>query len=409
MLRHVSPGLARTPSRGETDKAARPRVGILGGGQLAQMTAQAAVGLGVEIVVLEREAGSPAGQIVGADHEVVGDWRDRNALAQLAQRVDLITLENEFIDPKVLGWLVDQGKPVYPGPDTLRTIGDKLPQKEALARAGLPVPRFRSVASELDVVAAGREFGWPIVLKSRRLGYDGHGNALIPAPERAAEAIAQLARPSGQRPGMTGAGDLYVESFVPFVGELAVMVARDPNGQTAVYPLVETFQQDQICREVVVPARVPVDVVNLARDVAARAAVAVDAVGIVGVELFWLTDGSVVLNELAPRPHNSGHYTIEGCVTSQFANHLRAVLDWTLGPTDLTVPAVAMVNLLGTRAGPAAPRGVTEASATEGAFVHLYGKREVRPGRKMGHVTAVGSTPNDALTLARRVAALITW
>jgi 5-(carboxyamino)imidazole ribonucleotide synthase len=407
MFSQFRPSLTPTLSRRE--KAGRPSVGILGGGQLARMTAQAAVELGVDIFVLEREAVSPAGQIVGADHEVVGDWRDRSALAQLAEKVDLITLENEFVDPDALDWLVDRGRTVYPGPDTLRIVGDKLRQKEALSRAGLPVPRFRAVESEPDVIAAGHDFDWPIILKSRRLGYDGHGNVLIQAPERAGEAIARLARPSGQRPGMTEARDLFVESFVPFAGELAVMVARGRAGEMAVYPLVETFQRDHICHEVVVPARVSADVERQARDVAARAVAVVDAVGIVGVELFWLADGSVFLNELAPRPHNSGHYTIEGCDTSQFANHLRAVLGWPLGPTDLVAPAVAMVNLLGTVAGPAAPAGIDEASATEGAFVHLYGKREVRPGRKMGHVTALGSTPDGALALARRVAARITW
>ncbi|HLZ07594.1 MAG TPA: ATP-grasp domain-containing protein, partial [Chloroflexota bacterium] len=284
-----------TLSSSPEESTGRPRVGILGGGQLARMTADAALGLGIDIVVLEREVGSPAGQIVGTDREIVGDWRDRSTLARLAERVDLITLENEFVDPNALAWLVDRGRPVYPGPETLRTVADKLCQKEALASAGLPVARFRAVASEPDVIAAGQDFDWPIILKSRRLGYDGHGNALIASAEQAAEAIAQLARPSGQRPGMTEAGDLFVESFVPFVGELAVMVARGPDGETAVYPVVETYQQDQICREVVAPARVPVDVERLARDAAVRAVAAVDAVGIVGAELFWLGDGSVIL------------------------------------------------------------------------------------------------------------------
>jgi 5-(carboxyamino)imidazole ribonucleotide synthase len=400
-------------SRQPRKQNGRTRVGILGGGQLARMTAEAAVELGVEIFVLEREANSPAGQVVGRDHELVGDWRDRSTLARLADQVDLITLENEFVDPDALSWLIDRGTTVYPGPATLRTIGDKLRQKEALTAAGLSVPNFRSIASERDLIGAGEDLGWPLILKTRRLGYDGHGNVLVRSSEGAAAAIDQLGRPSGQRPGMSSTDDLYVEAFVPFKGELAVMVARGRAGNLVVYPLVETFQRNHICYEVVAPARVPAEVEHRARETAAAAVVAVDAVGIVGVELFWLADGNVLVNELAPRPHNSGHYTIEGAETSQFSNHLRAVLGWPLGPAELVAPGVAMVNLLGTRAAPAAPRGLEAAAGIEGAWVHLYGKREVRPGRKMGHVTAVGATPDLALVNARRAAAgveaLIAW
>jgi 5-(carboxyamino)imidazole ribonucleotide synthase len=368
------------------------------------MTAEAARDLGVPIVILERGLGSPAGQIVGPANEIDGDWRDPSARDGLARRVDLITLENEFVDADALDWFVDRGVPVYPGPATLRVIQDKLRQKETLAAAGLPVPAFRPVRAEPDLHWAGRDLGWPLLLKARRLGYDGHGNVTVETPSGARSAIAALAGPNAPEPL-----DLYAEAFVPFRGELAVMVTRGRDGSLAVYPVVETFQQNHICHEVVVPARVPANVQDRAREIAVAAVEAVDAVGVMGVELFWLDDGAVLVNELAPRPHNSGHYTIEACRTSQFANHLRAVLGLPLGPVERVAPAAAMINLLGTRAAPASPVGVEAAKAVENTFLHLYGKRDVRPGRKMGHVTALGDTPEEALVRAGRAAGLIIW
>jgi 5-(carboxyamino)imidazole ribonucleotide synthase len=196
---------------------------------------------------------------------------------------------------------------------------------------------------------------------------------------------------------------------VPFERELAVMVVRRVDGDVATYPVVDTVQRDHICHEVVVPAEIPTDVAETARQIAAAAVVAVAGVGVVGVELFYLKDGGILVNELAPRPHNSGHYTIEGCVASQFANHLRAILGWKLGSTELVAPAVAMVNLLGTRAAVANPGGGANAAAVPRAFLHFYGKQQVRVGRKMGHVTALGDSRQQALATARRAASLIEW
>ena len=372
------------------------------------MTAEAARALHISITILEREAQSPAGQIVGPEHEIVGHWDDLAARQALADRVDLITLESEFVNAEILQWLVDHGTPVYPSPATLRTVQDKLKQKETLAAAGLPVPRFAPVGSTAELLTVGHQLGWPMVLKTRRLGYDGHGNATVEGPTQVEAAIARLLGPVERRPG-EGSFDLYAEAFVPFVGELAVMVARGRDGSLAIYPVVETDQRDHICHEVVVPARLPAAVSDQVAEVAIAAVEAVDAVGVVGVELFHLADGSVLLNELAPRPHNSGHYTIEACQTSQFANHLRGVLGWPLGAVDLVAPGAAMVNLLGTRRAPANPGGVAAAQAFHDAYLHLYGKREVRPGRKMGHVTALGNSPEAALELARQAARCIVW
>jgi 5-(carboxyamino)imidazole ribonucleotide synthase len=382
------------------------RVGILGGGQLALMTAEAAPALGVEVVVLEREAGSPAGRVVGAANEVVGHWSDREALLRLAERVDVVTLENEFVDADQLEWLVEQGRPVYPAPAAIRLIQDKLRQKEALAKAGLPVARFRPVATAADALAAGDELGWPLVLKARRNGYDGYGNALVRAAAEVEPALGKL----GGGTSAGGPGGLYVEQWVPFERELACMVVRERGGGEPVpYPVVTTVQRDHICHEVVAPADLPPDVADRARRAAVGAVAATGAVGVVGVELFLLPGGRVLVNELAPRPHNSGHFTIEGCQASQFANHLLAVLGRPLGSTRLVRPAAAMVNLLGTASGPAAPGGVAAASARPETHVHIYGKRQVRPGRKMGHVTALGASPEEAVARAREAAALISW
>ncbi|MGH2457501.1 MAG: 5-(carboxyamino)imidazole ribonucleotide synthase [Chloroflexota bacterium] len=398
---------AGAPARGEGVRgSSRPRVGILGGGQLGRMTAEAARDLGVEVTILEREAGSPAGQIVGPSHEIVGDWRDATARAALAERVDLITLESEFVAADALQWFVDRGTPVYPTPETLRVVQDKFLQKETLFRAGLAVPRFHPVRDESDLLAAGADLGWPLLLKARRLGYDGHGNVTVADPGESPAAIRSLVGPTERRDADL---DLYVEEFVRFAGEIAVMVTRGRDGSIEAYPIVDTFQQNHICHEVVAPARIPSGVAEQARRIAIQAVEAVDAVGVVGVEMFWRDDGAVLLNELAPRPHNSGHYTIEACRTSQFANHLRAVLGWPLGPVDLVAPGAAMVNLLGTRTALANPSGVEPARAVGRAYPHLYGKRDVRVGRKMGHITALGDTPEGALATARRAARRIVW
>jgi 5-(carboxyamino)imidazole ribonucleotide synthase len=381
------------------------RVGILGGGQLALMTAEAAAALEVEVVVLEREAGSPAGRLIGPGREVVGHWSDRDSLLRLAERVDVVTLENEFVDADQLDWLVGQGRPVYPEPSAVRLIQDKLTQKQALAAAGLPVAAFRAVAGAEDVRAAAADLGWPLVLKARRNGYDGYGNATLRGPDDVEAALARL----GRGTGAGGPGGLYVERWAPFEAELAVMVARGRDGAVTPYPVVTTVQRDHICHEVVAPAAVSAEVAERAGRAAVGAVEAAGAVGVVGAELFLLPGGEVLVNELAPRPHNSGHYTIEGCGTSQFANHLLGVLGRPLGATDLVRPGAAMVNLLGTAAGPAAPSGLDAAAAEPETFVHVYGKRDVRPGRKMGHVTSLGADPAEALARARRAAAAIRW
>jgi len=378
-----------------SERAARPaarcEVGIAGAGQLARMTCLAAWPLGLSVAVLGRP-GEPAAALATA--LVEGDWRDSAAVAALAGAAGVVTLENEFVDPDALRAVAQAGTPVRPDPEDLATVQDKLLQKERLVEAGLAVAPFRLVASLGDVEATGRELGWPLVLKARRLGYDGYGNATCRDADEAAEALARLDPGDG----------VLAEAFVPFERELAVMVARS-GGDAVAYPVVETVQRDHVCHQVLAPAPVPGQVAREAAAVALGAADATGGVGVTGVELF-LVGARVLVNEIAPRPHNSGHYTIEACETSQFESHLRGVLGLPLGAVDLRAPAAAMVNLLGDRNGPAAPE-VAEALAVPGAHVHLYGKREVRVRRKMGHVTALGATPEEAIARARAGAAAV--
>lgn len=367
-------------------------VGILGGGQLARMTVEAASRLNFKVAIAEHEEDSPAGRI--AAFEIVGKWDDPAVLDSLVQNCDVITLENEFVDSAVLQWLEAQGVPVYPSALTLRLVQDKALQKQTLRGSGLPVPAFTSIETAADIESFAGEYGWPLILKARRNGYDGKGNWKLDSAADIEIGMEKL--------GRTG---LMVEAFVNYTKELAVMVARRPGGETALYPVVETVQKNHICHTVTAPAEVSASAAEKAAEIARKAIEAVQGVGVFGVEMFLTEDGEVLINELAPRPHNSGHYTIEACPSSQFENLLRAVLDLPLGSTRLVAPA-AMVNLLGENSRPGGPDGLPEALAVPGVNVHLYGKAAARPGRKMGHVTALASDggPREALDLAQKAA-----
>lgn len=362
-------------------------VGIAGAGQLARMTCLAAWPLGLRVAVLG-SPDEPAGVVAaGVIH---GDWKDPEAVRALGSVCNVVTLENEFVDAGVLAEVAASGTPVYPRPESLAVIQDKALQKALLDSYGLPVAPHVVVDRPSELAAVGRDFGWPLVLKARKLGYDGYGNATC---HTAAEAEAAFSR-------LDAGEGVLAEALVPFVCELATMVARSTRGEEAVYPVCETIQRDHVCNEVVVPARVDEDVRQEARRVARAAALAADGLGVTGVEMFLLADGSVLVNELAPRPHNSGHYSIEACETSQFENHLRGILGLSLGPPLLRAPSAAMVNILGTTTGPSRP-GLAAALSVRGAHLHLYDKAEVRVRRKMGHVTALAGSADEALEIAR--------
>ncbi len=372
-------------------------ISFLGGGQLARMCAEAAARLGIDAAVLEREPGSPAARI--AARALVGEFNDPEKLRELAQGSLAVTLENEFVEVAALEWLERQGVPVFPTARTMSLVQDKLEQKEFMRNLGIPLPEFAKVESSDDVLRAGDAWGWPLVLKMRRNSYDGHGNFTVEGPDEINSALSQLGWPEHA---------LLAEEWVPFIRELAVMVARGQKGESVVYPVVETVQQNHICRVVRAPATLSISAAEKAARIAQQAVEAIDGVGVFGVELFETRQGDALYNEIAPRPHNSGHYSIEGCVTSQFENHVRAVLALPLGSATMIAPAAVMVNLLGENRGPAHLVGLAEALAVSGASVHIYGKLVSHPGRKMGHVTALGATLDEAEARARAAAEAIT-
>lgn len=374
-----------------------PRLGIIGGGQLARMTAQAARQLGVSVAILERAADCPAAPL--AAPALTGDWNTPGALRELANHAEVLTLENEFVNADALAEVERDGVCILPGAATLARVQDKLLQKQALAAAGLAVPAFRPVAHPGELTEAIRDFGLPLVLKARRNGYDGKGNYTI---RETADIPAAWTALGGDR-----GNPLFVEAFCPFVRELAIIITRGRDGSSVAYPVVETVQRDHICHIVRAPAPGSSATAARAAEMARAAVAAVGAVGSFGIEMFETADGAVVINELAPRVHNSGHYTIEGCVCSQFENHVRAVLGWPLGSPRLLAPAAVMINLLGAGHGPGWPQGMETALAIEGAHVHLYGKTTSARGRKMGHVTALGPTLAAAEDTARRAAAAL--
>jgi 5-(carboxyamino)imidazole ribonucleotide synthase len=368
-------------------------LGILGGGQLGRMTLQAASRLGIDVVIAERSPDSPSARMTSASLVFPNGWDDPAQLDALARLAPVVTLENEFVDWRVLDALQQRGVAVLPSPACVGVVQDKLLQKQALARAELPVPIFAEVKDPAHLAEVGRELGWPVMLKARRDGYDGRGNVVVHTPDEAEAACRHLGWPERA---------LFAEALLDFDRELAVMVVRGQRGEIAEYPVVETRQDPalHICREVIAPAELPSATAERAAAIARSAIEAVDGVGAFGVEMFLLRDGDVCINELAPRPHNSGHYSIEACWSSQFDNHVRAVLGLPLGDPSLVVPAAVMVNLLGVTAD-ALPLAL---ESEPRAFVHLYGKGESRPGRKMGHVTALGTTREEALAQARAVA-----
>ena len=361
-------------------------LGILGGGQLARMLAQAAQRIGVNVAILDEDEFSPAMQVTGLG--VTGSWRDRETLGEFADAVDVLTIESEFVPVELISFLEGRGRRVLPGSHTLGLVQDKFTQKQTLNAAGLPTTTYAAVGSLDEVKAFGAQHGYPLVLKTRTLGYDGYGNAQIAGEGEAQAAWDKLA--------VTGRA-LMVEKFVPFERELALIVVRGQDGRIVTYPVTETLQLNHVCHVV----RAEQSGFDHPAAALGRAVVeAVDGVGAFGIEMFELPDGMLLINEIAPRVHNSGHYTIEACLTSQFENHVRAVLGLPLGWPDMVKRAAVMVNCLGTSDRMPAPRDFARALSYRGAHLHWYGKRECRKGRKMGHVTAV----HDSLAEAERIA-----
>ncbi|MEV2240019.1 5-(carboxyamino)imidazole ribonucleotide synthase [Micromonospora sp. NPDC049891] len=378
-----------------------PVVGMVGGGQLARMTHQAAISLGQSLRVLALTPDDGAA-LVAADVQY-GDHTDLAALRTFAKGCDVVTFDHEHVPTEHIRALAGEGVKLFPPADALVHAQDKQVMRERLGTLGAPNPRWRPVASPAELVDFGDEVGWPVVLKAARGGYDGRGVWPATDPASATELAETL---------IAGGTKLIVEERVALRRELAVQVARSPFGQVAVYPVVETVQRDGICVEVLAPAPgLAEELAVAAQQLAIDLATALGVVGLLAVELFEVADpaasgGSrLVVNELAMRPHNSGHWTIEGARTSQFEQHLRAVLDYPMGDTSLAAPVVVMANVLGGQPG---GMSIDERlhhlfAAEPTARVHLYGK-QVRPGRKIGHVTVLGDDLDEVRARAARAA-----
>ncbi|HRH24295.1 MAG TPA: 5-(carboxyamino)imidazole ribonucleotide synthase [Candidatus Paceibacterota bacterium] len=355
-------------------------LGIVGGGQLALMMAQAAKTLGIECVVLDPTPECPASAVA---RQVVGDFHDHATVLAFAKEAEVLTFEIESANADALAELAAQGLPVHPMPETLALIKDKLAQKNFLSERGIPVAPYQDAPDEEAARAAGEVLGYPFLLKARSGGYDGRGNATINTPADIAPAFAKLGT------------NLYAEGFVSFEKELAVVAVRTVAGDIRTYPVVETVHERHICLEVLAPAPVKESVRKKAETLAHYVLESFSGAGVFAIEMF-MVDGDVLVNEIAPRVHNSGHLTIEGCATSQFENHVRAVMGMELGSTELIAPAAVMLNILGERTGPATPVGVEDAKALGGVAIHIYGKKETKPDRKMGHITAVANSLLEA-------------
>jgi len=364
---------------------------MVGAGQLARMTLQAAVDLDVRLEVLAESPNDSAVR-AGARHRI-GQPDDLAALRDLAGSSDVLTLDHEHVPTELLETLAAEGCAIRPGARAVLLASDKVHARREMQAEGFPVPIWAEATSADDVAAMAERTGWPVVLKARGGGYDGKGVHMVESRD-AAEAI------------MEGGEGWLIEECVAIDVEIAVLVARRPSGEVAVYPVIETRQVDGICHELVMPADIPETTESRARELAVELISWADVAGIAAVEMFLTEAGELLIGEIAVRPHNSGHATIEGSVTSQFENHLRGVLDWPLGSVEPTAPSVAMVNLLGVADCSTSTR-LPRALAVPGASVHLYGKEE-RPGRKIGHVTATGPTREQALETARRAAGELT-
>lgn len=356
-------------------------IGIFGGGQLGRMAAMAAKRMGYRVIVLDPTPDCPAGQV--SDDEITARYDDVEAAKELAKRSHVVTAEFENVPADTLE-AIEHLVPVRPSSKVLRIAQNRIAEKTFLAQHGFPVPKFRPVRNRDELLQAVREIGCPAVLKTATGGYDGKGQVKLEQPEDAEKAWKSL-----------GEVDCILEEFVPLEREVSVIVARNLKGEEAVYPVAENTHANHILDTSVMPARISPKLAKEAQDLAKGIADALELVGLLCVEMFVAMDGRLLVNELAPRPHNSGHQTFDGAVTSQFEQLIRAICNLPLGSTELYRP-VAIANLLGDLWQDGEPNWLAVLEIPD-VKLHLYGKAEARPGRKMGHLTATGATPEEAL------------
>ena len=373
-----------------------PRVGVIGGGQLARMMQPAAINLGIHLRVLSASPTDSAAQVI--PDTVVGSHEDWEALKAFALECDVITFDHEHVPTQFLEDLQKLGVAVRPGPHALRFAQDKIEMRKVLTDAGIACPVWKEITSESDLAEFGEVVSWPLVIKTARGGYDGKGVWVVKNLAEGTALVTQI-QAAGNR--------ILAEELVPFTRELAAQVARSPHGQCVAYPVVQSTQTDGICHEVIAPCpNLDVERAAGAQAMAIKIADLLDVHGMLAVELFD-TGTRILVNELAMRPHNSGHWSMDGAVTSQFENHLRAVLDWPLGSPAPTGPNTVMVNLLGKDIGDLHGAFRHVMARDPGLKVHLYGK-EVRPGRKIGHVNATGDNIEALLQRAWHAADYLT-
>lgn len=368
------------------------KIGIIGGGQLGQMMLLEAKKMGFYAVILDPTKDCPCHSL--CDEHIVADFDDEKAFQILAEKTDVITYEFEHINAKALERLEEKGYKVYPTAASLKVIQDKLTQKEAMLKANLPVPDFMKIESIKDMEKAGEKYGYPYMLKARTGGYDGKGNAVVNSADKISETYDELGG---------GKIKLMAEKMVNFKMETSILACRSLNGDIVVYPVGDNQHIDNILHETSVPANIPDKASKTAMTVASKVMEIFDGIGMFCVEMFVTKDNDILVNEVAPRPHNSGHYTIEGCITSQFENHIRAVVGLPLGDTSLISPTV-MINLLGETGynGKTVVEGLEKAMALKGVTVHIYGKSQTKPKRKMGHITVTSNSVTKAKEIAKK-------
>ncbi|WP_285726718.1 5-(carboxyamino)imidazole ribonucleotide synthase [Psychromicrobium xiongbiense] len=369
-----------------------PIIGVVGGGQLARMMAPAAVELGLELTVLAESEQACA--VAAVRSAPVGDYRDLDTLREFARGVDVLTFDHEHVPVEHLLALQAEGVSIHPGPAALLHAQDKLVMRSAVERLGLPNPLWAEVSTEADLLAFGERAGWPLVLKTPRGGYDGKGVMILRTPAELPQAAAWF----------QSMGSLLAEALVPYTRELSAMVARSASGEVRAWPLVESIQVDGVCDEVIAPAPdLDPEQVLLIQQTAIRLATELDVTGAMAVELFETPGIGIgfVINELAMRPHNSGHWSMDGSLTGQFEQHLRAVAGLPLGGTTPVAKVTVMKNILGGRNEDLYSAYPAALAAEPGVKVHHYGK-SVRPGRKIGHVNALSAEGDDAASVRRR-------
>lgn len=369
----------------------KQKIGIIGGGQLGKMMILEAKKMGFYIIILDPTPACPADSI--ADEHIVAAFDDDKAFRQLAEKADVITYEFEHIGVEILKQLEQEGHKIYPTATSLEIIQNKYTQKERLVADRIPVPDFIKVDGIDDIKAAAEKFSYPLMLKSCTGGYDGKGNAVIDNESEVRAAYEELG--AGKLP-------LMVEEFIPFEKEISVLASRDIEGNIVVYPVGENEHRNNILYETKVPADISPQLAEEAKHLGHQVLEVFSGIGMFCIEMFVTQNQKLIINEIAPRPHNSGHYSIEGCVTSQFEQHVRAISGLPLGNTSLINPSV-MRNILGTgEEGRAVVTGIEQALELKNVRAHIYDKKIARPGRKMGHITVTDDDLKDAAERARQ-------